>query len=212
VSEAATSAALHAILEARPVDLITLDLGLVQEDGLDIARQIRARLAIPIVMVTGKGDVVDRVVGLEIGADDYISKPFHLREVLARIRTVLRRSKPAGTDPASPKAVSGRQPEYHFEGWRLDPVKRELFAPSGTACNLTTAEFDLLVLLVKRSGQVLERDTIMTALKGQEWAANDRAIDTMVARLRKKVGGDSPSLIKTVRNIGYQFAAKVTHH
>jgi two-component system phosphate regulon response regulator OmpR len=213
VSEAATSAALHAILEARPVDLITLDLGLAQEDGLDIARQIRARLAIPIVMVTGKGDVVDRVVGLEIGADDYISKPFHLREVLARIRTVLRRSKPAaGAEPASSRAASGRQPEYRFEGWRLDPVKRELFAPSGTACNLTTAEFDLLVLLVKRSGQVLERDTIMTALKGQEWAANDRAIDTMVARLRKKVGGDSSSLSQTVRGIGYQFAAKVTQH
>lgn len=208
VSEAATSAALHAILEARHVDLITLDLGLAQEDGLDIARQIRARLPIPIVMVTGKSDVVDRVVGLEIGADDYISKPFHLREVLARIRTVLRRSKPAGAEAAAP--ASSHQAEYQFEGWRLDPVKRELFDPTGAACNLTTAEFDLLVLFVKRSGQVLERDTIMTALKGQAWAANDRAIDTMVARLRKKVGGDSPSLIKTVRGIGYQFAAKVT--
>jgi DNA-binding response OmpR family regulator len=212
VSEAATSGDLYAVLDSHYVDLITLDLGLAREDGLDIARQVRARSQIPIVMVTGKGDVVDRVVGLEIGADDYISKPFHLREVLARIRTVLRRSKHAPAEAASSTTGQPRPLEYHFEGWRLDPVKRALYAPDGTCCDLTTAEFDLLSLFVKRSGQVLERDTIMTLLKGQDWAANDRAIDTMVARLRKKVGGDSPSrsIIRTVRGIGYQFGAKVT--
>ena len=209
VSEGATGGDLYALLDSHHVDLITLDLGLAHEDGLDVARQVRARSQVPIVMVTGKGDVVDRVVGLEIGADDYISKPFHLREVLARIRTVLRRSK---HDPASTIVPAAGQPEYHFEGWRLDPIKRALHAPDGKPCDLTTAEFDLLMLFVKRSGQVLERDTIMTLLKGQDWAANDRAIDTMVARLRKKVGGESPSrsLIKTVRGIGYQLAAKVT--
>jgi DNA-binding response OmpR family regulator len=211
VSEAATGADLYALLESQRIDLITLDLGLAYEDGLDVARQVRARSQIPIVMVTGKGDVVDRVVGLEIGADDYISKPFHLREVLARIRTVLRRSKTSPAEAAPPQEARPHQPEYQFEGWGFDPVKRELRTPSGTLCDLTTAEFDLLALFVKRSGQVLERDTIMTLLKGQDWAANDRAIDTMVARLRKKIGDDSPSrsLIKTVRGIGYQFAAKV---
>ncbi|CAN5484473.1 response regulator [soil metagenome] len=209
VSEADSSAALFAILAVSAVDLITLDLGLAHEDGLNVARQIRARSQIPIVMVTGKGDMIDRVVGLEIGADDYIAKPFHLREVLARIRTVLRRAKP---QPYSAPAnnAEAQESEYRFDGWRLDPVSRQLYTPDGAPSNLTTAEFDLLALFIRKNNQVLERDTIMTLLKGQDWGANDRAIDTMVARLRKKLAHDSASPIKTVRGIGYQFAARVT--
>jgi DNA-binding response OmpR family regulator len=212
VSEAGGSAELFSILAVEPVSLITLDLSLGQEDGLEVARRIRSQSQVPIIMVTGKGDMIDRVVGLEIGADDYIAKPFHLREVLARIRTVLRRAKSERTEAALPDASRSTKSDFYFEGWKLDPVKRELYSPAGNQSDLTTAEFDLLLLFVKRSGHVLSRDSIMTLLKGQDWAANDRAIDTMVARLRKKIGGDSPSrsLIKTIRGIGYQFTGKVT--
>jgi DNA-binding response OmpR family regulator len=211
VSEAAGSEELFALLRGKQVDLITLDLTLRNEDGLEIARRIRSESQVPIIMVTGKGDMIDRVVGLELGADDYITKPFHVREVLARIRTVLKRTAKnrtaTGGDTASDKSSI-----IHFDGWQLDLPKRELTSPNGSPCALTTAEFDLLVVFVMRPNRVLTRDFIMEHLKGDDWAANDRAIDTQVARLRKKLESkrDRPSLIKTVRGLGYSFTADVS--
>jgi DNA-binding response OmpR family regulator len=211
VSEASNSEALFALLDSERVDLITLDLTLPNEDGLDIARRIRAESRVPIIMVTGKGEMIDRVVGLELGADDYISKPFHLREVLARVRTVLRRAK---LEPAESRRVEmGEKGQvYHFAGWRLDIPKRELKTPEGDQCTLTTAEFELLAVFVQRPNRVLSRDHIMEQLKGHNWAAHDRAVDTQVARLRKKLAGEwaHPTLIKTVRGAGYCFTADVS--
>ncbi len=200
--------ALRHALEGEPVDLILMDLMLPGEDGLALARFVRSRSAVPIIMLTGKGDVIDRVVGLEAGADDYIAKPFHLREVLARIRTVLRRGQGA-TEPAAPAAAS--QGEFCFDGWRLDLSNRQVTGDSGTALTLTTGEFDLLAVFVQHPNRVLSRDQLMTMLKGREWSAFDRAIDTQVRRLRKRLGdsGKEPALIKTVRGTGYLFAAKV---
>jgi two-component system phosphate regulon response regulator OmpR len=211
VSEASGGDTLLALLRSQQIDLITLDLTLRNEDGLDIARRIRAESLVPIIMVTGKGDMIDRVVGLELGADDYISKPFHIRELLARVRTVLRRarSQPGATHRAAP---AEKKAVYLFAGWRLDVPKRELTTPEGALCPLTTAEFDLLALFVQRPNRVLSRDQIMELLKGHNWAAHDRVVDTQVARLRKKLtGGSCPSsVIKTVRGAGYSFTADVS--
>jgi DNA-binding response OmpR family regulator len=208
VSEAANGVELLAHLKSANVDLITLDLTLGSESGLEIARKLRAKSHIPIIMVTGKGDVIDRVVGLEIGADDYIAKPFHLREMLARVRTVLRRT---GGQADRTSAVTAEELIYRFDGWEFNLTRRELHDPGGKMCLLTTAEVELLAVLVKRPGHVLSRDAIMDQLKGHDWAANDRAIDSQISRLRKKLGGDSESssLIKTVRGAGYSFTAKV---
>ena len=208
VSEAATSEELFKLVKTGGVDLITLDLTLGSESGLEIARNVRASSDIPIIMVTGKGDLIDRVVGLEVGADDYIAKPFHLREMLARVRTVLRRTSKQG-EKATAESISGEL-KYRFDDWELNLTKRELRGPGGALCHLTTAEFDLLAVLIKRPGHVLSRDAIMDLLKGHDWAANDRAIDSQISRLRKKLGGDSESLIKTIRGVGYSFTAKVT--
>lgn len=211
VSEAATSEELSRLVKAGDVDLITLDLTLGNESGLEIARRLRAESHIPIIMVTGKGDLIDRVVGLEVGADDYIAKPFHLREMLARVRSVLRRT--AGQDPrATMESGQAGEPIYRFDGWQLNLTRRELREPNNALCPLTTAEFELLAVLIKRPGHVLSRDTIMDVLKGHDWAANDRAIDSQISRLRKKLGGESEatSLIKTIRGVGYSFTAKVT--
>jgi DNA-binding response OmpR family regulator len=162
-------------------------------------------------MVTGKGDVIDRVVGLELGADDYIAKPFHVREVVARIRTVLKRAANNRVESSGNAALDKRS-IVRFAGWQLDQPKRELRSPEGKLCALTTAEFDLLTVFVKRPNRVLTRDAIMEHLKGDNWAANDRAIDTQVARLRKKLESDRdhPSLIKTVRGVGYSFTSDVS--
>lgn len=209
VSEAATGAELLKLVKAGDVDLITLDLTLGSDSGLEIARKLRAESQIPIIMVTGKGDVIDRVVGLEIGADDYIAKPFHLREMLARVRTVLRRT---GAQPGGASAGSAGELTYRFDGWEFNLPRRELRDPDGIMLQLTTAEIELLAVLVKRPGHVLSRDAIMDQLKGHEWAANDRAIDSQISRLRKKLGEDfeTRGLIKTIRGVGYSFTAKVT--
>lgn len=209
VSEAASGDEVLKLVKAGNVDLITLDLTLGGESGLEIARNLRAESHIPIIMVTGKGDLIDRVVGLEIGADDYIAKPFHLREMLARVRTVLRRSgAQADRGPVPPAA----EVTYRFDDWEFNLTRRELRDPGGKPCQLTTAEVELLAVLVRRPGHVLSRDAIMNQLKGHDWAANDRAIDSQISRLRKKLGGDSESsgLIKTIRGVGYSFTARVT--
>jgi len=209
VSEAADGASLLAVLERKPVDLITLDVRLGGEDGFNLAREVRARNNVPIIMISGKGDMIDRVVGLELGADDYIAKPFHMREVLARVRAVLRRYEAKGSEAAraSPAEKSRR---FEFEGWVLDAGRRALTNPEGKDCELTTAEFNLLSLLLERPGRVLSRDELMDLLKGHDWTPLDRSIDGLVARLRKKIErGEVPQLVKTVRGVGYVFAAQV---
>lgn len=210
VSEAKDGAELFARLDEHPIDLVTLDLSLGREDGLNLASRIRAARNVPIVMITGKDDTIDRVVGLELGADDYIAKPFHLREVLARVRAVLRRKEAArpAIDGGSRTAASNGE-HYDFAGWRLDVPRRQLCRGDGSQVDLTTAEFDLLLIFVQRPARVLSRDVIMDLLKGHEWSPIDRTIDNLVGRLRKKLepDADAPQLIKTVRGVGYLFAA-----
>jgi two-component system, OmpR family, response regulator len=206
VTEACNGAELRARIEQGPVSLITLDLTLGGDDGLELAREVRARCNVPIVMITGKGDTIDRVVGLELGADDYITKPFQLREVLARVRAVLRRYG-AGEAPVAPTPSAHER--YAFDGMVLDIARRDLARHGGELQELTTAEFNLLEIFVKRPHRVLSRDNIMDLLKGHDWSPLDRSIDALVGRLRKKIEADPdhPRLIKTVRGIGYAFTA-----
>lgn len=214
----------------KDIHLITLDIGLGVQDGLDVARQVRAKHDIPIIMVTGKGDLIDTVVGLEVGADDYISKPFELREVLARVKAVLRRyegSKASLTtqpeyDGASKTSELGQSSavgseatlsseRYRFGEWSLNTTSRELYGADNTLCELTTAEFELLKLFVTHPRKVLTRDQIMDKIKGGDWLPTDRTIDNQVSRLRKKIqiDGQATQLIKTIRGAGYMFNAHV---
>lgn len=215
VSEAANSGELETHLAEGGVHLITLDLNLGGEDGLDVARRIRARCNVPIVMISGKGDTIDRVVGLELGADDYISKPFHVREVLARVRAVLRRYEPVEAAPAGGTAIPESTPattsRFAFDGWALDPARRELCSDAGEVQDLTTAEFNMLQMFLERPHRVLSRDNIMDLLKGHDWSPFDRSIDSLIVRLRRKIEPvpDQPRLIKTVRGVGYVFAGDV---
>ncbi|MEJ2375511.1 MAG: response regulator [Pseudolabrys sp.] len=210
VSEAANGQEMRSLIEAQPTNLITLDLKLAGEDGLALAQEVRAKHHIPIIMVTAKVDDIDKIIGLELGADDYITKPFNVREVLARVRAVLRRYDP--TAGAQRTLKPGEHEKYAFSDWVLDITARELRTVDDQRADLTTAEFNLLELLVKHPTRVLSRDTIMNMMKGQEWAPFDRSIDTLVGRLRRKIELDSehPSLIKTVRGVGYILAADVT--
>jgi DNA-binding response OmpR family regulator len=210
VLEAADGREMLAQLERERIDLITLDLTLGGDNGFDLARQVRAQRDVPIIMITGKGDAIDRIVGLELGADDYITKPFHLREVLARVHAVLRRYEAVLPDTRTGSALSaGRR--LAFDGLVLDVDRRELRTEAGELRELTTAEFNLLLVLLERPARVLSRDAIMDLLKGQEWSPFDRSIDSLVVRLRRKIEPvpDSPRLIKTVRGVGYVMAAEV---
>ena len=212
ISEAADGSAARAILAREPIGLVLLDLMLPGEDGLSLARHIREHSKIPVIMLTGKADVIDRVAGLEAGADDYVAKPFHLREVLARIRTVLRRAQPT-TAPGASAAEEPKPGEILvFPGWRLDLSRRDLSRSSGEAVPLTSSEFDLLSAFARHPNRVLSRDQLMEMVKGREWAAFDRAIDTQIVRLRRKIEAEpsAPTLIKTVRGAGYIFATPVT--
>jgi two-component system, OmpR family, response regulator len=213
VSDAGDGTGMRTVLARDAIDLVLLDLMMPGEDGLSLARQIRQQSDIPIIMLTGKGDLIDRVAGLETGADDYISKPFEFREVLARIRSVLRRtSRPATARTVSNAAAGENSSEVLvFEGWQLDLVRRELRRATGGSVALTTGEFELLLAFAKNPNRVLNRNQLMDLVKGREWAAYDRGIDTQVMRLRKKIETDphQPRLIKTVRGTGYLFAAAV---
>ncbi len=215
VATAADGEEMRRVIDQQRVDLVLLDLVLPGEDGLSVARYIRQKYPrLPIIMLTGKGELIDRVAGLEAGADDYVAKPFHLREVLARIRTVLRRAQPAEEPPAAPAAAPAATQGgsvLAFSGWRLDLLKRELRHEDGQPVALTTGEYDLLQALARSPNRVLNRDQLMDLVKGREWAATDRAIDTQIVRLRKKIERDpkNPELIKTVRGAGYIFATTV---
>ena len=210
VCETASGSQVVFLLDRECVDLITLDLKLGGEDGLALAREIRTKTDVPIIIISGKGAEVDRVVGLELGADDYITKPFSVREVLARVRAVLRRYNGPSCEESS--TADHANEKFRFGGWILDMEARELKGLDGRAAELTTAEFSMLNVLVQRPTRVLSRDALMDALKGQEWTPLDRRIDALVSRLRKKIEPDPerPSLIKTVRGVGYVFAARVS--
>ena len=212
VREASTGADVERLLNDTQFDLITLDLALGSDDGLMIARDIRAKSQVPIIMVTGKGDTIDRVVGLEIGADDYITKPFHVREVLARVRSILRRTLAAEKPKALTKTQSDETDTVRFGDWTFDMAKRELTSGDGVPCDLTTGEFELLKTLIKHANRVLSRDQIMDLLKGNSWNPTDRTIDNQIVRLRKKIEpcSERQTFIKTVRGVGYTFTADLT--
>ena len=215
VGEASDGGAMRQAFAAGSPDLVLLDLMMPGEDGLSLARYIRQHSQTPIIMLTGKGELIDRVAGLEAGADDYVAKPFHLREILARIRTVLRRSQapaPAASPPVAPAPQDTESEILHFQGWEMDLLRRELHRADGEAVALTSAEFELLRVFATHPNRVLNRDQLMEQVKGREWVAFDRAIDTQIVRLRKKVEVDPahPTLIKTVRGAGYVFASAVT--
>jgi two-component system OmpR family response regulator len=212
ITEAADGAGVRAALAGGPIHAVLLDLVMPGEDGLSLIRQIRQRSNVPIIMLTGKGELIDRVVGLETGADDYITKPFELRELLARIRAMLRRANPPPVPEAEQEPAAPGE-SFSFEGWTLDLVKRELRDRAETSVTLTAGEFDLLRVFASNPNRVLSRDRLIELVKGRDWASFDRAIDTQVGRLRKKIEADpaNPTLIKTVRGGGYIFAAAVRH-
>ena len=188
------------------IDLIILDLMLPGEDGLSLCRDLRAKSDIPVIMLTMKSEETDRIIGLEMGADDYLPKPFNPRELLARMRAVLRRVAQA---PAAPAAV--RQKVLRFEGWCLDIGLRRLTSPDGLVVDVSAGEFDLLVALVERPQRVLSRDQLLDLTHGRAEAPFDRSIDMQISRLRRKIETDprEPELIKTVRGGGYVFTARV---
>ena len=190
-------------LKRLSVDLIVLDLMLPGKNGLEICRELRRTSSVPIIMLTAKGDETDRIIGLEVGADDYLPKPFNPRELLARIGAVLRRTR-AVENPASGRA--GRS--FTFAGWSLDTMKRELTAPSGVVVDLSTGEYDLLMAFLEAPQRVLTREFLLDAARNRAIEGYDRSIDVQVSRLRRKLDGRE-DLIKTVRGAGYLFATDV---
>jgi two-component system OmpR family response regulator len=188
--------------------LVVLDLMLPGESGLDFARWLRGQSDIPVVMLTAMGEETDRIIGLELGADDYMPKPFNPRELLARIRAVLRR---AGDNTGVRHDISARA--LHFAGWTLEPARRRLLNPDGVEVALTGGEYDLLLALVERANRVLTRDMLLDLLRGRQAGPFDRAIDVAISRLRRKLEDDgrNAQLIKTVRGGGYVLAATVEH-
>jgi two-component system OmpR family response regulator len=205
VSIAHDGESMRRTLALGPVDLVLLDLILPGEDGLTLARDLRLNSNVGIIILTGRGETVDRIIGLEMGADDYLPKPFHLRELLARVKSVLRRAS------AREQAAQERPTSAVFNGWRLDLGVRELTSPQGEIVRLTTGEFDLLAAFVSNANQVLSRDRLLDLARNREAGPFDRTIDVQVGRLRRKLEDDAyqPSLIKTVRGSGYIFTAQI---
>ncbi len=178
------------------------------ENGFELLKELRSRSDVPVLMLTGQDDVTDKVIGLEFGADDYVAKPFHLRELLARLRTVLRR-RTAATPPAAKSA--GADELFSFEGYHLDVPRRRLTSPAGDDVPLTTGEFDMLLVFARNSGRVLSRETLMELTRNRNLEAFDRVIDAQIVRLRKKIESDpkAPALIQSVRGVGYVFTGRV---
>lgn len=198
------------LLERDTVDLIVLDLRLEQENGLRVAQQVRERSPIPIMMLTGKGDETDRILGLEMAADDFLMKPFNLREVIARVRALLRRSTELSVTPRTLSAEP--QGGLLFDGWQLNLSRRQLFNPKGEAVELTSGEFNLLAVMVQSPNRVLSRDVLLERTHGRETESFDRTIDVLVLRLRRKLEENpkAPRYIKTERGMGYRFEASVS--
>ena len=193
-------------LERTSVDLIVLDLMLPGDDGLTLCRTLRSKSDTPVIMLTARGDETDRIVGLEMGADDYVPKPFSARELLARIKVILRRTR-----ALPPNLKPEGELRLHFAGWTLDTARRQLVAPDGSASPINGVEYKLLRVFLDHPNRVLDRDQLMDLTQGREADPLDRSIDVQVSRLRKRLGDDSgqPQLIKTVRGEGYVLAAPV---
>ncbi len=204
VFEASSEAELRAMMIAHTPDVVLLDVNLGMEDGFAIARRLRSDWSGGLLMVTGRGDTVDRVVGLEIGADDYVTKPFELRELLARVRSVGRRAV-VQLEPATVVADSPNSLRFH--GLALDVERRKLTDANGREVSLTTGEFALLVALVEKSGRLLSRDDLLRRTHHRDAGSFDRTIDVQIGRLRKKLGDDgkAPRIIKSVRGAGYML-------
>ncbi|WP_151702903.1 two-component system response regulator TorR [Nitrincola alkalilacustris] len=191
------------------VDLVLLDINLPGKDGLTLTRELRASSRVGIILVTSKGDEIDRIVGLELGADDYVTKPFNPRELMVRAKNLLWRVLHMDQE----QGAVGSRPRlcWQFDGWTLDPHKRQLTSPEDTQERLPEGEFRLLQALVMHPGQVLSRDQLMDAIHGREWTPNDRSVDVLIGRLRRKLNDDpsNPQIILTAHGAGYMFAAQV---
>jgi len=211
VAVAVSGAEGRALICSRAADLVLLDVNLPDESGFDIARDIRKVSSVPIIMLTGRKDEVDRIVGLDLGADDYVAKPFSAGELAARIRAVLRRVEVSGEVPAE-KSPDKRIAS--FGGWRMDLDRRRLFSPADEEVRLTAGEFDLLLALVRHPQRVRTREQLLAALGEDTSESFDRAVDTRVTRLRNKIEPDPkcPTLIRTERGVGYVFSQTVTWH
>jgi two-component system OmpR family response regulator len=205
VRQAEDAAKARAALAEEVPDLVLLDIMMPGEGGLSLCRHLAEARDLPVILLTARGEPTDRIVGLEIGADDYVVKPFEPRELVARIRSVLRRAA------KSPPAMPEEDAHYEFEGWRLDPLKRRLVDPEGTVVPISSAEFRLLIAFLTHPRQVLDRDRLLDMVQGREAHLFDRAVDNQVSRLRRKVEVDSrdPRLIQTVWGGGYRLAADV---
>lgn len=205
VSTAADGREMATTLAGSPVDLLILDLMLPGEDGLTLCRDLRARSTLPIIMLTARGDDLDRILGLEMGADDYLPKPFNPRELLARIRGVLRRTRTLVVDPETVR-------RYRFGDWLLEVGSRHLIGADGVVTPLGGSEFRLLRVFLEHPMRVLNRDQLLDLSQGREATPFDRSIDVQISRLRRRLGDDprQPEIIKTVRNEGYQLATSVT--
>lgn len=206
VSLAADGNAMHEALQHEPADLVILDVRLPGEDGLTLAAKLRQSSQAGIIMLSSKDDLVDRVAGLEVGADDYVAKPFHLRELLARVRSVLRR-RDCSPAPVRSGTTEKRETRLRFAGYELDRHTRLLLAPNGEPVELSAGEFDLLIAFLEHPKRTLSRDQILDHARGREATPFDRSIDVQVGRLRRKIEANPrrPELIKTVRGAGYIF-------
>jgi len=216
VVEANSGEAAVEILGRHPFDLAVIDLGLPDMNGLDLVRRIAATSPCGIIILSGRADTVERVVGLEAGADDFVAKPFERRELLARVRSVLRRRQASAIQTPAPRqmtTVNGDGAQYDFAGWRLEPSSRSLRRPDGAIEELPQSEFNLLLTLVERAGRVLTREQLLDATHGSHTPALDRSVDVQIGRLRRRIEppkSAEPSFIRTIRNGGYMFCAKVT--
>jgi two-component system, OmpR family, response regulator len=214
VSHAPDARAMDRILKDARIDLMLLDLMLPGEDGLSICRRLRATHGLPIIMLTAMGEEMDRVVGLELGADDYLSKPFSTRELLARIRAVMRRQERNSGQRGDADRLPGeavKRDKLVFDGWSLNRLTRQLHDPAGVRVQLTGAEFELLTVFCERARRVLTRDQLLDLTQGRAAGPFDRSIDTLVSRIRQKIEADprDPVFIQTVRLGGYMFTPEV---
>jgi len=207
VAEAGDAAQARDTMARQGVDLVLLDVGLPGEDGYSLMREIRQHSQLPVIFVSGRYQDVDRILGLEFGADDYVGKPFNAREVLVRARNLLRRARGQADTDLEP----GRR---DFADWSLDLHQRCLLAADGQRVGLTRGEFNLLALLTARPGRALSRDALLDQLSNRDWHPYDRTVDVLIGRLRRKLGDDprAPRLIITLQGVGYLFAAKVQSH
>lgn len=206
ISEAPDTRSAKALFGSRNFNLVILDLWLGKENGFDFLRDIRQTHSTPCIMVTAHGESTDKVVGLELGADDYVVKPVNLRELLARIRALLRRSGRSGSEP-QPAASPTPQNSDNATSWRFDPVRRNLLSPEGELVPLTTAECDLLIELVAHEGRPQTREDLCLRVFNRQWQPYDRSLDSIVVKLRRKLepNPDHPMVIKTIRGKGYLF-------